>query len=113
MRRKAFTLIELLVVIAVLAVLAALLLPVFFKARENARQTTCLSNLRQIKMEFGQYLNDWDEAFPIPDTIFLPADECAEVYEGHEPFNGVRTYGDQLLTLHQRWANLAVPQRPQ
>jgi len=96
MRRRAFTLIELLTVIAVLAVLAALLLPAFVRARENARQTQCLSHLRQIALAFSQYTGDWDEAFLIPDATFLPIDECGEVYEGHEPFNSVRTYGDQL-----------------
>ena len=97
MKRRGFTLIELLTVIAVIAVLAALLLPVLMRSRESARQSNCLSNLRQIGMAFEQYVSDWDEAFPVPDASLLPMDECAEVYEGHEPFNGVRTYGDQLL----------------
>jgi prepilin-type N-terminal cleavage/methylation domain-containing protein len=97
MKKRGFTLVELLTVIAVIAVLAALLLPVLMRVRESARQSNCLSNLRQIGMAFKQYVSDWDEAFPIPDANLLSMDECAEVYEGHEPFNGVRTYGDQLL----------------
>ena len=53
--RKGFTLIELLVVIAIIAILAAILFPVFAQAREKARQATCLSNHRQIGMAFGMY----------------------------------------------------------
>jgi prepilin-type N-terminal cleavage/methylation domain-containing protein/prepilin-type processing-associated H-X9-DG protein len=62
--RRGFTLIELLVVIAIIAVLAGLLFPVFAQTREKARQTTCLSNLRQIGMALGMYVQDHDESFP-------------------------------------------------
>lgn len=64
MMRKAFTLIELLVVIAIIAILAALLFPVFAKARRQAYRTQCVSNLKQISVAFGAYLNDWDEKYP-------------------------------------------------
>jgi prepilin-type N-terminal cleavage/methylation domain-containing protein/prepilin-type processing-associated H-X9-DG protein len=63
-RRKAFTLIELLVVIAIIAILAAILFPVFAKAREKARQTTCESNEKQIGLAFTQYTQDYDEHYP-------------------------------------------------
>jgi prepilin-type N-terminal cleavage/methylation domain-containing protein/prepilin-type processing-associated H-X9-DG protein len=62
--RKGFTLIELLVVIAIIAILAAILFPVFAKAREKARQITCASNLRQIGLGIMQYTQDNDEIYP-------------------------------------------------
>ena len=63
-KRTGFTLIELLVVIAIIAILAAILFPVFAKAREKARQTTCASDEKQIALSFMQYVQDYDEAFP-------------------------------------------------
>ena len=62
--RKGFTLIELLVVIAIIAILAAILFPVFARAREKARQTSCLSNLKQIALATVAYAQDYDEMFP-------------------------------------------------
>ena len=63
-KKQAFTLIELLVVIAIIAILAAILFPVFAKVREKARATTCLSNEKQIGLGFMQYVQDNDETFP-------------------------------------------------
>ncbi|MCD6351136.1 MAG: DUF1559 domain-containing protein [Armatimonadetes bacterium] len=62
--RKGFTLIELLVVIAIIAILAAILFPVFAKAREKARQTSCLSNVKQLMLGLLMYAQDYDEKFP-------------------------------------------------
>src|SRR5947209_723193 len=63
-RKAAFTLSELLVVIGVIAVLAAILFPVFAQARDKARQAACLSNLRQIGSALQMYLQDYDERLP-------------------------------------------------
>lgn len=64
MRRQAFTLIELLVVIAIIAILAAILFPVFAQAKEAAKKTTCVSNQRQISTGFLMYFSDNDDQFP-------------------------------------------------
>src|SRR3954469_10299371 len=61
---RGFTLIELLVVIAIIAILAAILFPVFARARENARRSSCQSNLKQIALGFKQYTQDYDEKYP-------------------------------------------------
>ncbi len=62
--RRGFTLIELLVVIAIIAILAAILFPVFARAREKARQTSCLSNVKQIGTALMMYVQDYDEMMP-------------------------------------------------
>lgn len=62
--RRAFTLIELLVVIAIIAILAAILFPVFAQAKESARQSACLSNLKQIGMGMMMYTGDSDGKYP-------------------------------------------------
>ena len=69
---KGFTLIELLVVIAIIAILAAILFPVFARAREKARQTSCLSNVKQIALGAMMYTQDYDEMTP-PHTDDEPA----------------------------------------
>jgi prepilin-type N-terminal cleavage/methylation domain-containing protein/prepilin-type processing-associated H-X9-DG protein len=65
MKIKGFTLIELLVVIAIIAILAAILFPVFAKAREKARQTACLSNMKQCGIALTAYTTDWDGVLPL------------------------------------------------
>ncbi|HLK56752.1 MAG TPA: prepilin-type N-terminal cleavage/methylation domain-containing protein [Chthonomonadaceae bacterium] len=64
-QNQGFTLIELLVVIAIIAILAAILFPVFAQAREKARQTSCLSNEKQLGTAFLMYVQDYDETFPL------------------------------------------------
>lgn len=63
-RNRGFTLIELLVVIAIIAILAAILFPVFAQARESARKIACLSNMKQLGLAVTQYVQDYDEKFP-------------------------------------------------
>ncbi len=63
-RRQGFTLIELLVVIAIIAILAAILFPVFARARENARKANCQSNLKQLSSSILMYAQDYDECLP-------------------------------------------------
>ncbi|MCD6359684.1 MAG: DUF1559 domain-containing protein [Armatimonadetes bacterium] len=78
MKRGGFTLIELLVVIAIIALLAAILFPVFAKAREKARQTSCLSNIKQMTLAWLQYAQDYDErtnlyaGYRDPATVMAP-----------------------------------------
>jgi prepilin-type N-terminal cleavage/methylation domain-containing protein/prepilin-type processing-associated H-X9-DG protein len=64
-RPRGFTLIELLVVIAIIAILAAILFPVFAKAREKARQTSCMSNMKQVALAADMYTTDYDGKYPI------------------------------------------------
>ncbi|MDR3708605.1 MAG: DUF1559 domain-containing protein [Capsulimonadaceae bacterium] len=80
-RSDGFTLIELLVVIAIIAILAAILFPVFATAREKARQTACISNLKQLGLGFMQYVQDYDETFPNGCNVFANGSGWAgEVY---------------------------------
>jgi len=73
MNRRGFTLIELLVVIAIIAILAAILFPVFAKARDKARQSSCLSNVKQLSMGVLQYVQDYDEMLPVYTNPFVGA----------------------------------------
>jgi len=100
---KGFTLIELLVVIAIIAILAAILFPVFAQAREKARQTSCLSNLKQITLGELQYVQDYDEktsgSYNAPPTgrvyypeLLFPYTKNAQIYycpdaDDHDHFN--------------------------
>jgi prepilin-type N-terminal cleavage/methylation domain-containing protein/prepilin-type processing-associated H-X9-DG protein len=75
--KRAFTLIELLVVIAIIAILAAILFPVFARARENARRTSCLSNLRQMGLATLMYTQDYNEMYPRASLSGEPATPVA------------------------------------
>ncbi|MDW8107495.1 MAG: prepilin-type N-terminal cleavage/methylation domain-containing protein, partial [Armatimonadota bacterium] len=81
MQRRGFTLIELLVVIAIIAILAAILFPVFAQAREKARQTQCLSQNKQIGLAAMMYVQDYNEVFPLAENQLIPApDFCGGGY---------------------------------
>lgn len=80
--RAGFTLIELLVVIAIIAILAAILFPVFAQAREKARQTACLSNLKQIGTAFQMYAQDYDEGMPAWDEHLGEGARASETGSG-------------------------------
>ena len=75
-RHRAFTLIELLVVIAIIAILAAILFPVFAQARLKAKQTTCASNLRQTAVAFDMYTQDYDQTYPM--AVYYNSDYSVE-----------------------------------
>lgn len=89
MRRSGFTLIELLVVIAIIAILAAILFPVFARAREKARQTTCLNNTKQLALALYMYVQDYDEMLPfcfIHDGVYPNYTWYRYWYEQSEPY---------------------------
>ena len=86
--KRGFTLIELLVVIAIIAILAAILFPVFAQAREKARQTSCLSNTKQLGLAFIQYAQDYDEHMP---NAYAGADGSASGASGAPSGTGCPT----------------------
>ena len=100
--RKGFTLIELLVVIAIFAILAAILFPVFARAREKARQTSCLNNVKQISLGIKMYVTDYDDIM-FASCIGVPGDPpevTGVVYHWHWS-----AYGYALLL----WPDLIYP----
>ncbi len=85
--RKAFTLIELLIVIVIIAIIAAILFPVFAQAREKARQTSCLSNVKQLGTAYIMYLQDYDETFPPHVTERTAPAGTPDTLEARAPFS--------------------------
>jgi prepilin-type N-terminal cleavage/methylation domain-containing protein/prepilin-type processing-associated H-X9-DG protein len=97
LRRKqgGFTLIELLVVIAIIAILAAILFPVFAQAREKARASGCLSNQKQIALAFGMYSQDYDETYPLAlNTLVV------------EPTTGIGTRWEDVVKPYIKGGNV-------
>ena len=100
-KARAFTLIEILVVVAIIGLLAAILFPVFGRARDNARRSSCQSNLKQLGLGFSQYAQDYDEHLPFafsdtPDTSW---DQCLQ------PYLGIKTIGSTASPLILRCPN--------
>jgi prepilin-type N-terminal cleavage/methylation domain-containing protein/prepilin-type processing-associated H-X9-DG protein len=98
MTRRGFTLIELLVVIAIIAILAAILFPVFAKAREKARQSSCLSNVKQLSLAVFQYLQDYDELLPVYYNPFIADASARYWYQVIAPY----MKNTQILTCPSR-----------
>ncbi len=98
--KRGFTLIELLVVVAIVAILAAILFPVFQKVRENARRTACMSNLKQVALGVIQYQQDNDE-------FYVLTERGGDVDDAHEYY-----WGDMLQPYLKSWAVLTCPDAP-
>ena len=92
--RKGFTLIELLVVIAIIAILAAILFPVFARAREKARQTSCLNNVKQLTLGVMMYMQDYDEVLPLSQMWHSVA--CLRAFHGN-------------VTMYHWWCDSVFP----
>lgn len=95
---KAFTLIELLVVIAIIAILAAILFPVFAQAREKARQTSCLSNMKQVGLGLLMYVQDYDENYP-----------RADYWDSRPPLNPAASGTFAARVNHYKWPAWVLP----
>jgi prepilin-type N-terminal cleavage/methylation domain-containing protein/prepilin-type processing-associated H-X9-DG protein len=115
-RRSGFTLIELLVVIAIIAILAAILFPVFAQAREKARQTQCLSNLKQMMLGARMYFDDYDSMAPdyvncLGNSPFRRADDPRSTVALFNPY--IKNYGIWVCpsTKYAAMTSLPVGQR--
>jgi len=114
MKRKhlfGFTLIELLVVIAIIAILAAILFPVFSRAREAARRSSCGSNLRQVQLAIGQYTQDYDERHPTHGLATLLAELTMSFTVGKTLLLLTsRTFNFLTVPVHQKHGHLFLTQ---
>jgi len=114
MRRSGFTLIELLVVIAIIAILAAILFPVFARAREKARQASCTSNLKQLGLAMLMYVQDYDNCFPDSRVVSggrWPVWYVPNNYMGaaHIQNYAIRIWSDSTQTVPDGYAAIIGP----
>jgi len=117
MRNRAFTLIELLVVIAIIAILAAILFPVFAQAREQARKTQCLSNAKQIGLASMMYAQDYDETLPETGWVgpcSAPQSQgCRVDTSGSDPYwSGVFAFPLAIMPYQKNYQILVCPSDP-
>ncbi len=98
-RSQGFTLIELLVVIAIIVILAAILFPVFGRARENARRSSCQSNMKNVMLSFVQYTQDYDEWYPVNRIV----------YSGTPPAGAPQGWADSLQPYIKSYQILQCP----
>jgi prepilin-type N-terminal cleavage/methylation domain-containing protein/prepilin-type processing-associated H-X9-DG protein len=101
--KKAFTLIELLVVIAIIAILAAILFPVFARARESARRASCVSNLKQIGLGVMMYVQDYDGRYPLymwedPSTMSLGGGSADHTFIKQSPLDAATPAGSFIMS---------------
>jgi prepilin-type N-terminal cleavage/methylation domain-containing protein/prepilin-type processing-associated H-X9-DG protein len=115
-RLRGFTLIELLVVIAIIAILAAILFPVFAQAREKARQASCLSNIKQINLGWQMYMQDYDETWPFraSGNAVGPGAGCSYRYvcDGPGVLGGYCNWPDLIQPYMKNYRIVACPSAP-
>jgi len=114
MLSKGFTLIELLVVIAIIAILAAILFPVFAQAREKARQSTCLSNMKQLGLAIQMYADDYEEVLPQAyiERAVAGASEPSGGWWYNDGTTGAIFWPQMLFPYTKNWKIGACPSYP-
>jgi prepilin-type N-terminal cleavage/methylation domain-containing protein len=108
--RRGFTLIELLVVIAIIAILAAILFPVFAQARAKARATTCLSNVKQLGLGVLMYAQDYDESLPLAVTGVQTNDSATFWWNGNAPANSQAVWQNSVQPYIKSYGMMVCPE---